>query len=299
MGTLLQKTLMDSAMILVLAVGVVIAGTMPLAWADIGENSCMGDDACKGDNLSIGNNSCNGDGACGGNDLIIGNNACNGEDACNGNDNAVVGDSCNGEDACNGHDNFIDTSCNATNACDGNGNIIRNGSCNGENACSGNDNVIADATCNAANACDENGQAPEIGMARLEPFEDSGVRGALAFVDDGSVLQVVGIATGLDPTLDYATLIYDVQSDEKGPDPCTPQLPEGDPDDLRNTECVGSWVLTSSGMGMLEATNVFDEVGGGRVYMPLDKIGTTSIRQTSGATCPRPRPRQACGKVED
>ncbi|WP_089937316.1 hypothetical protein [Candidatus Entotheonella palauensis] len=135
-------------------------------------------------------------------------------------------------------------------------------------------------------------------MSRLEPFEGSGVRAAIAYLDDGTELKAIGFAIGLDPALDAATLIYDRQSEYTGPEACQPQLPVGDPDDLRNTECVGAWVVAPDGTATLEAANVFDEVGGGRIHVPLDKIGTTSVRQTDGDACLRPRPRLACGRVK-
>ena len=54
--------------------------------------------------------------------------------------------------------------------------------------------------------------APSTGSARLHPYDRSGVKARISFLDtrdDNTGLIVSGTATGLDPDKVYISLIYD------------------------------------------------------------------------------------------
>ena len=143
------------------------------------------------------------------------------------------------------------------------------------------------------------------GVVEVEEFEEeeaeledpgnfvpspSGVTAEIRFVDDGTTLRITGIARGLTPGVPYASLIYDVGSEEDGPDACEPTI--FDPSDeefILPTMFIGFWIVAPDGTGILSAINVFNELDptGPRVRVALDLIGTVSIRDL---TVPNPGP---------
>ena len=147
------------------------------------------------------------------------------------------------------------------------------------------------------------------GEAELEDpgnylFGPSGVTGEIEFVDDGTTLTITGEAEGLDPTIPYASLIYDIGSSAVGDEACEPAFFAG-PDSIITTMFIGIWTVDEDGEGELSAINIIDDDTGLRVYVPLSKIGTVSIRDV---TVPNPGPPffdgsgpaavVACGVVE-
>jgi hypothetical protein len=133
---------------------------------------------------------------------------------------------------------------------------------------------------------------PVTGVANLNPSNDSGIQATIVFLDNGSELRVIGTATGLDPNLQYVSLIYDIGSD---PTTCVPSIfdPE-DPNFIIPTMCIGLWDVRRGGAGSLSETNIIDDETGERVYVPLTKIGTVSVRVGG---CAQPHPLRACGEV--
>ena len=113
------------------------------------------------------------------------------------------------------------------------------------------------------------------GQANLHPMNESGVKAKIDFVDDGTTLMVNGSATGLDPAESYFSNIYDNSSVPGGPNACIPTIfdPE-DPDFILPTMFLGFWAVDEQGNGTLSAINT----NGGADFVPLDKIGTVSIR---------------------
>ena len=144
------------------------------------------------------------------------------------------------------------------------------------------------------------GGAGEIvrGRANLHPIDKSGIKARIAFVDDGATLTVTGTATGLVPGVSYITLIYDKGSVPSGPKACQPMIFDPtDPDFLLATMFIAFWEVDRKGNGTLEATNT----NGGLDYVPLSKIGNTSVRLVTG---PPPKGSMipmtelvACGRV--
>jgi hypothetical protein len=127
-----------------------------------------------------------------------------------------------------------------------------------------------------------------VGSARLQPIDRSGIRARVAFLDAGpSVgLIVTAIATGLDPTQTYFSLVYDVGSLPSGPDACEPTGPL-----LTAAQMgVGFWQVAPSGVGRLFAVKQGDG------YAALEDIGAMSIRVVQGAP-PAGFVLQACGRV--
>jgi hypothetical protein len=136
--------------------------------------------------------------------------------------------------------------------------------------------------------------AQQTGFAQVQPVNGSDIQAMIAFSDDGDTLEVRGVATGLDPTQTYVTLLYDVGSLPGGPTACLPT-----DNSLSFTQMVvGLWVTQESGIGMLTATKT------GGSYMALDDFGTTSIRLDTQPGQPLPPEAdpsrfvlQACGKI--
>ncbi|MGH9379075.1 MAG: hypothetical protein ACRD2Z_00440 [Thermoanaerobaculia bacterium] len=139
-----------------------------------------------------------------------------------------------------------------------------------------------------------------IGHTTLHPVNQSGAHGEFAFLDNGSTLMILGSASGLDPSTIYVSLIYDNGSVPGGPTACEPTIFDpSDPDFLLPTMFIGAWTVQSDGTGTLTETNVFDEISGQRVYVPLTRFRTTSIRDTSINGGIGPEAVVACGHVAE
>ncbi len=126
----------------------------------------------------------------------------------------------------------------------------------------------------------EAGHHVRTGVVRLHPANDPDARATITFRDDGETLTMSGYATGLDPTKPYASLIYDNKSNARHRDTwCEPAIFDpGDPDYILTTMFMGFWVVHSDGTATLYETNIVDDETGERVYVPLDKFRTVSIR---------------------
>lgn len=128
-----------------------------------------------------------------------------------------------------------------------------------------------------------------IGSARLNEIDDSNIRARVAFLDTGSPaggLIVSAIATGLDPTQTYFSLVYDSGSPPSGPGACLPTGPALTADQME----VGFWKVARNGVGTLFVVKRGDD------YVPLDEIGAMSIRIVLGPP-PAGFVLQACGRV--
>ena len=115
----------------------------------------------------------------------------------------------------------------------------------------------------------------KVGHANLRPIDESGIAAKIKFVDDGTTLMVTGRAKGLDPAGSYLSNIYDIGSLPTGPGACAPTIfdPQ-DPDFILPTMFLGFWEVDQDGNGKLLAVNT----NAGANFVPLDKIGTVSIR---------------------
>ena len=128
-----------------------------------------------------------------------------------------------------------------------------------------------------------------VGSARLNEIDGSGIRARVAFLDTGSPsggLIVSAIATGLDPTQTYFSLVYDTGSAPNGPGACLPTGPALTADQME----VGFWKVARTGVGTLFVVKRGDD------YVPLDEIGAMSIRIVLGPP-PAGFVLQACGRV--
>ena len=87
------------------------------------------------------------------------------------------------------------------------------------------------------------------GAARLHAIDHSGVQARIVFLDTGNPqngLVVSGIASGLDPTQMYFTLVYDTGSKPGGPAAC---VPTGNPPLTGAQMAVGFWTVADDGTG--------------------------------------------------
>lgn len=138
------------------------------------------------------------------------------------------------------------------------------------------------------------GSAQQTGFARLHDVNDSDIRAALTFSDNGAELRVIGIATGLDPTRQYVTLLYDAGSVARGPSACLPT-----DNSLTFTQMVVKfWKVDDDGNGRFSVRKK------GSSYIPLSAVGTSSVRLDTQPGQPLPTAPdpnrfvlQACGKV--
>src|SRR5712692_6194889 len=122
------------------------------------------------------------------------------------------------------------------------------------------------------------------GHARLHDIDQSGIQANAFFVDNGSTLWVLGVATGLDPTQTYISLVYGEGSHPGGPGACEPSTthPITGPQMF-----VGSWTVDPDGSGVLSAKKT------GISYVPVSSAGTISVRHKTATGAPL----QACGEI--
>lgn len=136
--------------------------------------------------------------------------------------------------------------------------------------------------------------AQHTGFAKLGQIRNSGVRAMVTFSDNGARLQIKGVASGLDPTQTYVSLLYDLGSRPGGRNACLPT-----DDSLSFPQMVVNfWKVNDDGNGTLRARKR------GSSYAALAVVGTISIRLDTQAGQPLPPAAdpnrfvlQACGKV--
>lgn len=124
------------------------------------------------------------------------------------------------------------------------------------------------------------------GHARLHQIDQSDIQAHIFFVDNGSTLFVLGVATGLDPLKTYISLVYGEGSVPGGPHACEPSGTLN-----RAQMFVGAWTVSADGTGVLTAKKT------GPAYVPVSKAGTVSVRHLISAGPPPVAPLQACGEV--
>ena len=133
------------------------------------------------------------------------------------------------------------------------------------------------------------------GKAKLKP--PTKVSAQIKFEDNGvDTLTITGKAKGMTPGETYTTRIYDIGSVNHGPEACEPTIfSPTDPNFILPTMFVGTWTVDANGKGTLSAVNI----NGGVAYVPLSKIGTTSVRREQ--TFPgsvTANVLESCGKVK-
>lgn len=148
-----------------------------------------------------------------------------------------------------------------------------------------------------------------VATADLRSINNSGVTGHITIEDDGESIVVTGdYAKGLDPanSLGYASLFYDKASAPEGPEACEPgiyieeheharrvsphPLGEEHPLFLTEAQMLGAvWVVDSQGNG-----TPIDLEGD---YVPVDEVGTISIRDLRINNGFGPESVVACGVV--
>lgn len=131
--------------------------------------------------------------------------------------------------------------------------------------------------------------------------------GTLSVEDDGSSLTVEGSASGLDPEGVYVSLFYDKRASAQGipasdeaannAGACEPGLGEDHPQSLTAGQMeIGSggtldlWEVEGNGDATLGPTSTVD-------YVPVEKIGTVSIRDARVNNGFGPNAVVACGVV--
>ena len=149
-----------------------------------------------------------------------------------------------------------------------------------------------------------------VATADLRPINDSGVTGHVTIEDDGNTIVITGdYAKGLGPanSLGYVSLFYDKASAPEGPEACEPgifaheahgevhrvnphPLGEDHPLFLTDAQMLGAvWAVDSEGIG-----TPIDLEG---EYVPVDEVGTISIRDIRINDGFGPQAVVACGPV--
>ena len=130
--------------------------------------------------------------------------------------------------------------------------------------------------------------SPSTGSATLHPYDRSGVRAKMDFLDtqdENTGLIITGTATGLDPTKIYFSSLHD--SVPGGPHAC--EIPESGFDEERNFTI--RWQVNADGTGTLFA------IQNEGAYLPLSDFDTVGIRELMVAGRPDLAPLVACGQV--
>lgn len=150
-----------------------------------------------------------------------------------------------------------------------------------------------DVEASASHGSKDKSSNPRVVTVDLKEINNSGITGQLTIEDDGSTIEVTdGSATGLDPDADiYLSLFYDKASPPKGPQACEPGVHDPDhPLFLTDAQMLGAvWIVLSSDQAIVS------DIDG--EYVPIDKIGTVSIRDLRINNGFGPEAVMACGKV--
>jgi hypothetical protein len=129
--------------------------------------------------------------------------------------------------------------------------------------------------------------SPSTGSARLHPYDRSGIKARMDFLDthDENVgLIITGTATGLDPTKIYFSSLQEAVPG--GPRGC--ETPErGDEEQI----FTGRWQVNADGTG------TFFAIQNQGAYLPLSDFDTVGIRELTVAGRPDLAPLVACGRV--
>ena len=120
------------------------------------------------------------------------------------------------------------------------------------------------------------------GHAQLHPIDQSGIQGEVHFADTGTSLKALGVASGLNPSHAYVSLLYGGGSVPGGPSACEPDGTLNVPEMI-----LGFWTVEPDGSGTLV---VSAKTGG--AYAPVTNAGTVSIRDANMGFA-----LQACGQV--
>lgn len=122
--------------------------------------------------------------------------------------------------------------------------------------------------------------------------------GTISVMDDGSSLVISGTADGLDPDNEvpgYASLFYDVSSSVHGPEACEPRAGEDHVLHITDAQMfVGVWVGHGPDDGNGSGTLL--QLGPPQ-YVPVDRVGTVSIRDLRINGGFGPDAVVACGRV--
>lgn len=132
--------------------------------------------------------------------------------------------------------------------------------------------------------------SPSTGSARLHPYDRSGVKARISFLDTHDVhagLLVTGTATGLDPEKFYISLIHENGSLPGGPRACEAAEEQLDEEEMS----VGRWQVNEDGTGTLVSIKSQGS------YVPLSDFDTISIRELTIPGRPDLAPLLACGQI--
>jgi hypothetical protein len=132
--------------------------------------------------------------------------------------------------------------------------------------------------------------SPSTGSARLHPYDQSGIKARIDFVDTHNELTgllITGTATGLDPDKIYVSLIYDNAAVPGGPRACQPGNDTLDEEQMG----LGRWIVNPDGTGTLVSVNAEG------AYVPLSEFDTVSIIELTVIGRPDLSRVVACGQV--
>jgi hypothetical protein len=125
------------------------------------------------------------------------------------------------------------------------------------------------------------------GSARLHPYDRSGIKARMDFLDthsENTGLIITGTATGLDPTKIYFSSLH--ESVPGGPQAC--EIPENGDEERIFTP---RWQVNADGTGTFFTIQIQG------AYLPLSDFDTVGIRELTVAGRPDLAPLVACGQV--
>jgi len=132
--------------------------------------------------------------------------------------------------------------------------------------------------------------SPSTGSARLHPYDRSGVKARMDFLDthnDNTGLIILGTATGLDPTKFYFSSLHFNNSVPGGPRAC--EIAELGFDEERMFTV--RWQVNADGTGTLFT------IHNQGAYFALSEFDTVGIRELTVLGRPDLAPLIACGQV--
>ncbi len=141
--------------------------------------------------------------------------------------------------------------------------------------------------------------------AELRTLNDSGISGKVTFRANGSELSVTGEAEGMDPSVFYISLLYDILSVATGAFACEPGFDFSNPFLGATADAPGRLTLDEMGIVDGGATPLLVWVIGdddertvnGTVNVDLDRVRVISIRDTSINGGIGPAAVVACGLI--
>ncbi len=164
--------------------------------------------------------------------------------------------------------------------------------------------------CTSIDPCPSPNVTTTEAAASIVPLRDannnaiSNVQALVSVIDNGTSLDVTGLATGMDPAQQYVSLFYDTNSLDTTLNACLPT--PGGPQQTFSQMVIGVWLPLGSSTRTLKASKFGPPSAPVPLaYLAVNQIGTVSVRLDSTPTTPVPNAPdpsrfqiQSCGRLQ-